>query len=217
MTETLPKPQSPAEVLLSLIISFVAPMFLPAAGGDIHFARAAAIDTINSYRIQFRKDLLTIAQVIAFGLATLGSLSFAMADNLSPSTTLRLRAAAAAAYRASEQCRRAVVQPGFDATSPVPPQDMFPDAATIAATGERAREHSADAADRSPSPQPASPQPAPTTHSKAADAHSQTQWAGVIAEVAAGIPDLSPSQRREALIRAAALSSVAHELLVEAA
>jgi hypothetical protein len=40
--------------------------------------------------------------------------------------------------------------------------------------------------------------------------------ADVAAEVAAGIPNLPPAQRREASIRAAALSNVANELLAEA-
>jgi hypothetical protein len=150
MTDTMTKPQSAADVFINLIVAFLAPMFLSVAGGDINFARAAAIETINAFRVRSNADLLSVAQIIAFGLAALGSLSLSMADDLSTSMVIRLRANAVSANRASEQCRRALLQPCFDTAAPVPPQDddMLPDAAAIAATAEQARKQAAETNNR---------------------------------------------------------------------
>jgi hypothetical protein len=96
--------------LLNLIVAFLAPLFLSASGGDIYFARMAALETVVAYRARNHADLMAIAQVIACGLSALGSLSLAMEDKLSLSMTLRLRGNAVALNRAAEQNRRALRQ-----------------------------------------------------------------------------------------------------------
>lgn len=84
MTETTTLPNSsteaepaddlqPTEILLNLIITLLAPMFLMASGGDLLFARLAALQTINSYLARTKADVISIAQIIAFGLAALAS------------------------------------------------------------------------------------------------------------------------------------------------
>jgi hypothetical protein len=83
-------------------------MFLDVSGGDIGFARAAALETVNAYRTRNAADLVSIAQIVAFDLAALGSLSLSMADNLSLSVTLRLRGNANALNRSAEHNRRAL-------------------------------------------------------------------------------------------------------------
>jgi hypothetical protein len=98
----------PVDILMSFIVAFLAPMFLSASGGDIGFARMAAIETITAYRARSPADLIAIAQLIGCGLAALGSLSLSMADNLSLSMTLRLRGNAVSLNRAAEQNRRAL-------------------------------------------------------------------------------------------------------------
>lgn len=107
-TDGLDNPIHPSDILLNLIVIFLAPMFLGASGGDIGFARLAAIETVNAYTARNNMDLVSVAQIIAFGLTALGSLSLSMADNLSVSMTLRLRGNAVSLNRASEQTRRAL-------------------------------------------------------------------------------------------------------------
>ena len=98
----------PADVLMNLIVTLLAPMFLAVCGGDIEYARIAATETVNGYRTRDHGDLIAIAQIIACGLAALGSLSLSMADDLTIAMTLRLRGNANALNRSAEQNRRAV-------------------------------------------------------------------------------------------------------------
>src|ERR1700733_10588796 len=81
----------PADVLMCLLATLLAPMFVCATAGDIVLARMAAIETINDYRTRNHADLIAVAQIIGYGLAALGSLSLSMADDISLSMTLRLR------------------------------------------------------------------------------------------------------------------------------
>ena len=118
MTETIPTnppPETQGDGLLHLIVFLLAPLFLTASDGDIAFARAAALETVNSYQARNSTDLIAIGQIIAYGLAALGSLSLSMADDLSLSMTLRLRGNATALTRAAEQNRRALRQDHADA------------------------------------------------------------------------------------------------------
>ena len=101
-------PLSPAETLLNLLVLLIAPMFLTASGADIRYARMAALDTINAYQARNHADLIAIAQIVAYGLAALGSLSLSMADDISLSMVLRLRGNANACTRSAEQNRRAL-------------------------------------------------------------------------------------------------------------
>src|SRR3978361_265937 len=98
----------PADVLMNLIVTLLSPMFLAVCGGDIEYARMAGTETVNGYRTRAHGDLIAIAQIIACGLAALGSLSLSMADDLTISMTLRLRGNANALNRSAEQNRRAV-------------------------------------------------------------------------------------------------------------
>ena len=100
-----PRP-NPSDILMNLIVTLLTPMFLGVTA-DIALARMAATETINAYRAQNLADLIAIAQIIAYGLAALGSLSLSMADDLSLSMTLRLRNNANACSRSAEQSRRA--------------------------------------------------------------------------------------------------------------
>jgi hypothetical protein len=212
MTDTTILAKPAAERLMDLIVAFLAPMFLTAANGDITYARAAAVETVNAYRARTCSDLLTIAQIIAFSLAALGSLSLSMADDLSPSMTLRLRANAISANRAAEQCRRALARNPEDSTAQPepPPNEEFPDAAATAAGAEQVGRHPA-------TPKVPAIQPNPASNA-ATNEHRDILWANamasVAAEVAASLPGLPPMERRAASIRFAAMSSVASQLLV---
>ena len=192
--------KSATDIFLDLIVAFLTPMFLVVANGDIAFARAAAIETIEAYRAQTRVDPLAVAQVIAFGLAALGSLSLAMAEGLSIQMVLRLRGIAVSSHRAGKQSRR-VLQEYH------PEAGANPNGATLIAEVEATRTKEAEPqvravpAQPAPQPQPAPPHPNP--------------WAAPMADIAAelaSLPNLPPAQRRAASIKAAALSSVARDL-----
>src|ERR1700712_614411 len=116
--------QSPG-LLMSLVIVLLAPVFLAVAGGDVDLARMAAIETVNDYRARNHADLIAVAQIIAFGLAALGSLSLSLADELSVSMALRLRGNAIACSRSAEQNRRALTKSQAD--HPPHPLEVEPD------------------------------------------------------------------------------------------
>ena len=189
MTE--PTTLRPADVFFHLIVTYLTPLFLAAAGGDVAFARLAAIETVNGYGARSITDLLPIAQVIAFGLAILDSLSRSMSDTISLPHILRLRSGATSMNRASETCCRVLDAPPLGDTEPAPHEDPPPPIQAPV-----------------PAPQP----PAPPTQDQ-----PRNPWAAsatrVAAEFTASIPKLPPSQRRAASLRASILSGVAHDLL----
>jgi hypothetical protein len=233
---TATNPPTPLDLLMQLIVAFLAPMFLPATGGDLSIARAAAIETVSAYRAQTHADLIAIAQIVAFGLGALGSLSLAMADDIPPALALRLRGNANACNRAAEQNRRALQQNGPDTARPEPTRRDFVPApgqdayeaeiiANVAITRQRAAEAWARAMATPPTPVPAAPPAAapntkpPATFPGPATTDQQWQaiWAAAMADVAAeytaDIPSLPPQQRRAASLRAAALNGCANDLL----
>jgi hypothetical protein len=203
MTDSTPQPN----IFLDLIVAFLAPMFLAVTGGNITHARAAAIETVNAYRTESNVDLLTVAQIIAFGIAALGSLSLSMADDLSISLILRLRGSAVSSNRAAEQCRRALARPKSDPAPSLPaePEDPFPDEATIVANVAQLRAQTATPVPFAPAPKPSPISPADTVWANA--------MIEIAAEITAGMPSLPPAERRGASIQAAALSDVARDLL----
>jgi hypothetical protein len=205
-TMTPARPTSATEVFTNLIVTVLAPMFLAAADGDIVLARAAAIETVNGYQAQTRPDLLAVAQIIAFGLAALGSLSLAMAGDIPLAMTLRLRSNAISSSRAGEKCRRSLTPP------PESQQDDLPLETAIAVGEAQMRQHVAEArARKQPAPSPANPAPTETD-----DQERRTTWANamidVAGEVTASLSSLTPEQRRIATMRIAALRGTAGEL-----
>jgi len=207
------QPQAP-NVLLSLLVTLLAPLFFTACNGDLQFARCAALETINTYRARNDIDLLTIAQIVAFGLTALGSLGLSLADDLSLSMTLRLRSNAIALNRAAERCQRTLRESQVEASAPPPPpaDPAFDEASVIAAvTATRQR-----VAEAIPS-QPAPPQPARQKQPTGEDRQLQAAWAAAMADVAgeftASLAHLPPAERKAMTVRAAALSSCANDLL----
>lgn len=227
-------PIHPSDILMNLIVAFLAPMFLGASAGDIGFARMAAIETVNAYRARNQSDLIAIAQIIAFGLGALGSLSLSMAENLSLSMTLRLRGNANACNRSAEQNRRAVAQnpgdnPTYHPATRAEPEtqaatraDQDAKEAALLADLAAAKQLAADvqarmrpekpATEQTPIPTPAAIQTAPMTTPQ-----RNRAWANAMIQVAgsmtADLRNLPPAQRRVASIRASALTSTAHRLL----
>jgi hypothetical protein len=117
----------PANVFMHLIVSFLTPMFLATTGGNIEQARVAAIGTINAYALSTQDDLLSVAQVIALGLASLDSLTRSMADDLPVTLVLRLRGNAASLMRAADRSRRRLQAPILPAAAPSAPTPHTPE------------------------------------------------------------------------------------------
>jgi hypothetical protein len=237
-TPTEPPPQAatrsgsplhPSDILMNLIVALLAPMFLAVTGGDIAYARMAAIGTVNAYRIRNQADLISIAQIIGFGLAALGSLSLSMADDISLSMTLRLRGNANALNRSAEQNRRALGKSRNDDPSPhhaAPEADpefqaTLDDAEMIASVTAATRqpaatalEHNRPRAQAIPAPT-ASPTPALTAERR----HQAMRAIAMVkeaSELTASIPNLPITEREAASFRVAALGSAANELLTGA-
>ena len=99
-----------SESLISFIVAMLAPMFLCAGSGDVRLARLAALETLSAYRMQNQADLMTVAQIVAFGIATLGSLSQSMLDDLSLPMVLRLRTSANALSRSGHRHHQTLEQ-----------------------------------------------------------------------------------------------------------
>jgi hypothetical protein len=205
------EPRLPS-ILLSLIATLLAPAFLCVTGGDLTLAHMAAIETVNDYRARNNVDLIAIAQIIACGLAALGSLSQSMEDDISLSMTLRLRGNAVALNRSAEQNRRVLTQPLRD-NPPLHAPDS--DTAFLSPTAAQALE--AEAESRLHDANPTQDQP---TTEKTAEKRHQELWAIALvneaSEITASIPHLPPAERPAATIRAAALSTTANELLTGA-
>jgi DNA-directed RNA polymerase specialized sigma24 family protein len=238
-TTTLPEPESksepdsgadiyPADILFNLVVAFLAPIFLTASRGDIFFARMAAIKTVNGYGFRHKADLVTIAQIIGFGLAALGSLSLSLADDIPISMALRLRGNATACNRAAEQHRRALRQsqdsaPQAATPPPVasdPENDEFNEAtviANVAAAQKRVTQTVPQTHDAAAAPLPIAPPPPAAPASAPIDQQWRAMWAAGMAEVAgeytASLAGLPPAQRKAATLRAAALSSSANALM----
>jgi hypothetical protein len=98
----------PADILMHLIVTLLMPMFLAASDGNLYYAHMAALETVTAYRTRNHVDLVAVAQIVAFGLAALGSLSLSLADELSLPMILRLRGNANACSRSAEHNRRAL-------------------------------------------------------------------------------------------------------------
>ncbi len=227
-TKAKPTPQTAApqtpDLLFDLIIALLAPIFLGVTAGDVALARLAARETVNAYRAQNQAALIAVAQIIAFGLAALGSLSLSMADDLSLSMTLRLRGNANALNRAAEQNRKALTGARRHSPEPPAPEPQHPAEADIRPDSEpflsaQAEQYLAAEAQARLDEEPArlaiaEPQAAPAN---TAERRDQEMWAIALAseasEITASLPILPPDQQQPAIERAGKLSSAAHNLL----
>lgn len=206
------QPRHPAQPLLDLIVTLLTPMFLAAAGNDLAFARQAAIETLNAYRAETRSDLITVAKIIGFGLATLAALSLSMTDDLPLPTILRLQASARASDRSEHRNRQVLHQTGTNLPSArgEPEIDVPALTATAAEMRQRTTEHLAQFA--SPTPTPNS-----TGIATEEDQRYAATWAAsaaaIAAETAASLPHLPPDERRSAAIWIDALNEVANDFM----
>ena len=230
------------DVFMQLIAAALTPIFSTAADGDPVRAQAAAIETINAYVPHHPADLLPIAQIIAFGLAALRSISLSMAENIPIPLILRLHGSAATLSRGAEQCRGALSEPTLPDVDPYPPAELAEAGRWIdeAVHAEIARTRQPAAGDHEAQniPQDDPPTMAAALDALAAEsrrrieeaeaalaAPSQHQagpaprptehsaWANAMAAVAPGSPAFRPPG---AGIRAAAMASAANHLMTGA-
>jgi len=228
-------PLHPSGILMALITALLAPMFLGVSAGDIALARIAATETVAAYRARNHADLLAVAQIIAFGLAALGSLSLSLADDISLPMALRLRGNANACNRSAEQSRRTLAKSLANDHAPTAPEPDTPPALpeteatpepepdrllSLAAERELAAEAQARLRTTQENAGPTPVQPLVPTQSTApttAEKRHREMWAIAMvkeaSEITAGIANLPPAERGAASTRAAVLSSTAHDLL----
>jgi hypothetical protein len=220
MAETTPL--RPADVFMHLIVAFLAPMFLAVSGGDLHHARLAAIETVNTYRSRDPMDLLSIAQIVAFGLTTLSSLSLSLAEDLSLSMMLRLRGNATALNRATEKCRKALREAGPAGLLPqhLPDPDAggeeYLNEETVLANLSRAEHRIAEREAPAAAPQPPAPAPAGIAAPAAAPQPPAPAPAGIAAPATAPQPPAATpaeaAERQHRTAWAAGMILVAREV-----
>jgi hypothetical protein len=219
-------PFHPTDILMSFIVALLAPMFLGVCAGNINYARMAAIETVNAYRARSHADLIAIAQIVAFGLAALGSLSLSMADDISVSMALRLRGNANALGRSAEQNRRAIrnshaCHPAprqADSARTAPRLARDENKASLAATRKLLAETRTRSRDAEPVRVPAPiATPAPSAFPQPTEEQIQAMWAEAMTDVAgeftASMIHLPPEEREVASRRVAVLNSCATQLL----
>ena len=221
----------PADVLINLIVTLLAPIFIAAAGGDIGRARVAALETLSSYQARSHASLIKVANIIAFGLATLGSLSLSMGDDQPIPLILKLRCNAVALDRSADRNERALKASQADPAAEAhgPGFDEAEMHANVAEAQQRAAEFQARPRATEPAPKPPAPE-APALPAEPARAPGdprpaaprpqqayQSQWAAAMAQVAAeemaAAANLPPVQRKAHTASAAILSSTANTLL----
>jgi hypothetical protein len=158
---------------LENIIRFLMPYFLPVTPGPAE-ARAEILETLASYNAFTRSTLLSAAQAIAFGFATLETLQEAKDPDLNAAMRLRHRSCANALTRSAEKAENALAHKrDNEATAtPRPPTERSPQAAqthpaddmsdpdaqaAIAFAQAQIAQHRQKAAQGKPTPHPARP------------------------------------------------------------
>jgi hypothetical protein len=203
MTQTINQPvgddetRHPIDVLINVVVTLLAPMFITAAGGNLHLARVAAMETVVSYRAHNHAGLIAVARIIGYGLAALGSLSLSMDDDLSIPLILKLRTNATALDRSGERAERAL------RAAQAEPPARAPSAEILASIAE-AQKH---AAELSEVPAPEAEAPAPHTEPTPMNRTAETDAA--LAIILPPLPRLQPTTR------ATLLSSTASQVLCE--
>jgi hypothetical protein len=195
-------PVHPSDILLEMIVAFLAPMFMTAACHDYRFARLAAMETMACYGARTQAELLNIAMIIGYSLTALDSLCLSMGDDLSLSMKLRLRSGANAANRSAQQNQRTLDQRQQ--------QDPPPDFVAI----PEAEIEAAIARTRTKMAQPAPLSPTVT------EEETKLMWASAMANVAGeltrDLPNVAPDQRRSNQMWAEALGQHANAITAQA-
>ena len=216
------EPETGLSVLLNAVIALLAPMFLWSTGGDVAYARLAAMETLEAYRATGPRSLITATKIIAFELAALWSLSQSMSDEISLSMALRLRGNANSMDRAAERNRQTLEQDCRIAESAdLPSEAALAESVVEAQRMVREANTRIRAAQQPTALEPvASPVPPPVPAPNLApmpEDQRRAAWAGAMAQVAeeltADMGTLSPKQRAVEMMRVEALTQTATALV----
>ncbi len=218
-----PPSAQPGNLLLEFIITLLTPMFLAVAGGNLAHARAAAAETLGSFRTETRYDLITVTKIIAFGLATISSLSRSMDDDVSLNQILRLRSNANATDRSEHRNRQALGQSPLGQSPPRQsqarqpadrPPEMGLETANLVAAAQQMQHQTAETLAAFSHPVATAPTPPQPTGSTAENHYAAT-WAAsaaqIAAETAASLDGLPPDERRGAAIWVGVLNDLAND------
>jgi hypothetical protein len=128
---------SPVNDLVNLLIVMLTPVFLGPAGGDLRLARLGAQQVLLAFKAEHHADWLTIAQIVAFGLATVNTLCLSFVEDLPIQAVLRLNNSADRLSKAEMRHRKLRHEPVGQAVArpapsiqPVPVPAATPPAAT---------------------------------------------------------------------------------------
>jgi hypothetical protein len=198
MTET-----QPANLLTGFIVSLLVPFLVAGGITDIDLARRAAAETIAAYkaagpnRLNVSDQLVTIAQTVAFALASLDNLRLSMPADLSLSMKLKLRGNANALTRSSQRATATLDAQRRDKPAAEPdPTELLASLETAKTVVRQAQ---------------SAPLAAAST-----DREIDLSWASAMTDIAteftAELAQLQPAQRRTHLARIGALSEIARTL-----
>jgi hypothetical protein len=212
----------PFDTLMGFIVSLLTPFLMTGSITDPVLARHAVAETIAAYRTTgpgrtgTADQLVSIAQVVAFALASLDTLRLSLPPAVSLSMKLKLAGSANALNRAAQRAtatleaqRREIRGPEATrhAADPATPEPATPepDPADAARAGILAALEAAKTVlRRAPATQPAT------------DRGIDLSWAGAMTDVAteytAELASLPPDQRRTHLARIGALAEIATAL-----
>ena len=224
----------PTDLLMEFVLSLLVPFLTTGSLTDPALARRAAAETIAAYKAAGQDQLVTIAQLVAFALASLDNLRLSMPQDLSLSMKLKLRGNANTLNRASQHATATLDRQRRDITPPE--RDETEILASLEAAKTVVQQALAAHPPRHPGHPPATagqPQPnrrrrrtarkAATPHPAVAaangsnippatDRHIDLAWASAMTDVAAEytaeLPHLTPAQRQTHLARIGALSEI---------
>jgi hypothetical protein len=130
----------PADRLMPFLLAVLIP-FLTAGGiPDPDLARLAATETIAAYQAAGSSQLVTVAQIVAFALASLENLRLSAPQDLSLSMKLKLRGNATALNRVSQQATAALDAQRRDPPAAAPdPTEILASLAAAKAVVRQAR------------------------------------------------------------------------------
>ncbi|HEX4368274.1 MAG TPA: hypothetical protein VH023_15660 [Rhodopila sp.] len=180
----------PAETgpLMTFVVALLTPLLLTGGITDIALARQAARQAIDAYNAAGGDQLVTVAQIVGFALASLDNLRLSADPDRSVSMTLKLRGNANALNRSTQRSTAALEIQRRD-------------------TRDEADEQAALAGLEQAQTQLQPPQPTQAPVHPWASAMTQ-----VAAECARDLARLPPAQRRTEIIRINALSQAATHL-----
>jgi hypothetical protein len=211
MTET-----DEPDAMLEVILALLAPIMMT---GGITDARLAARQAIAAYKGYGQHQLVAIAQVVGFAIASLDNLRLAMAADLPVPMKLKLRGNAAVLSRASQQAsttldsqrRNAAAPPEHPGEQQSPSVEPDPDEVQRQAKVLASLEQARDLVQQAQVTLKVDPSAEPLTQLQR-DLSWASAMTGVAAEYSAGLDQLPPAQRRIDLLRISALAKTARAL-----